>query len=48
MKIAITLSVDSEIKQKAMQLIQGRGGSVSFEVNNFLKSLIEKEGKQNG
>jgi len=43
MKIAITLSVDSDIKQKAMQLIRSRGGSLSFEVNEFLKSLIEKE-----
>ena len=48
MKLAMTLTIDADIKQKAMKIIQARGGSVSFEVNNFLKSLIEKEGKING
>jgi len=57
MKVAITLSVDSEIKAKAMKIIQQKlGSSVSAYVNDRLRELVEsniksiklsKEVKQN-
>ena len=52
MKVAITLSVDSDVKNKAMKIIQHKlGSSVSAYVNDRLRELVEsnkKEIKQTG
>ena len=46
MKTHITITLDSEIKKEAVEIMKGNGQKMSPVVENLLKKFIEENGKK--
>lgn len=46
MKTTLTITIDADVKQKAMAIIENKFNSnISAEINQLLKKIVEKEAK---
>ena len=47
-KTTTTITLDYEVKEKCKNILDSKGESLSGVINDFLKTIIEKEEIKNG